>query len=110
MLGALYSKQARDAYAKIDAGIDFTAGLMTLLGGIAIALGIFGAWVLRQAVVHPLAQITHVTGQVAEGHAVTVPYGQRRDEIGALSRSISVFQDAMRRNQELSKTVLQDAE
>src|SRR4029079_10744441 len=24
MLGALYSRQARDAYAKIDAGIDFT--------------------------------------------------------------------------------------
>ena len=33
-----------------------------------------------------------------------------RDEIGALSRSISVFQHAMRRNQELNKTVLQEAE
>jgi len=109
-LGALYSKQARDIYARIDSGIEFTAWLMTLLGGIAIVLGIFGAWVLRQAVVHPLAQITQVTEQVAEGHAVTVPFGQRRDEIGALSRSISVFQDAMRRNQELNKTVLQDAE
>jgi methyl-accepting chemotaxis protein len=41
---------------------------------------------------------------------VAVPYGTRRDEIGALSRSISVFQDAMRHNQELNKTVLQDAE
>ena len=110
MLGALYSKQARDTYAKIDSGIDFTAWLMSLLGGIAILLGTFGALMLRRAVVHPLAEITRVTEQVAEGHAVTVPYGQRRDEIGALSRSISVFQDAMRRNQELNKTVLQDAE
>jgi methyl-accepting chemotaxis protein len=110
MLGALYSKEARDAYAKIDSGIDFTAWLMTLLGGIAIALGVSGAWMLRRTVVHPLAEITRVTEQVAEGHAVTVPYGQRRDEVGALSRSISVFQDAMCRNQELNKTVLQDAE
>jgi methyl-accepting chemotaxis protein len=109
-LGVLYSKQARDTYAKIDSGIDFTAWLMSLLGGIAILLGAFGALMLRRAVVHPLAEITRVTQQVAEGNAVAVPYGTRRDEIGALSRSISVFQDAMRHNQELNKTVLQDAE
>jgi methyl-accepting chemotaxis protein len=109
-LGALYSKQARGTYAKIDSGIDFTAWLMSLLGGIAILLGAFGALMLRRAVVHPLAEITRVTQQVAEGNAVAVPYGTRRDEIGALSRSISVFQDAMRHNQELNKTVLQDAE
>ena len=110
MLGALYSKQARDTYAKIDSGIDFTAWLMSLLGGIAILLGTIGAWVLRRAVVHPLAEITRVTEQVAEGNAVAIPHGTRRDEIGALSRSIGVFQDAMRHNQELNKTVLQDAE
>jgi HAMP domain-containing protein len=83
---------------------------MSLLGAIAILLGAFGALMLRRAVVHPLAEITRVTEQVAEGNAVAIPYGPRRDEIGALSRSISVFQDAMRRNQELNKTVLQDAE
>jgi len=110
MLGAHYSKQARDIYAKIDSGIDFTAWLMSLLGAVAIVLGVFGAWVLRRAVVHPLAEITRVTEQVAEGHAVAVPYGTRRDEVGALSRSISVFQEAMRSNQELNKTVLHDAE
>ena len=34
-LGALYSRQARDTYAKIDAGIDFTAWLMSVLGALA---------------------------------------------------------------------------
>ena len=110
MFGALYSKQARDTYAKIDSGIDFTAWLMSLLGGIAIVLGTFGVWMLRRAVVQPLAEITRVTEQVAEGHAVAVPHGARRDEIGALSRSISVFQHAMHHNQELNKAVMQDAE
>jgi methyl-accepting chemotaxis protein len=85
-------------------------GLMSLIGGIAIMLGVIGALVLRRTVVHPLAEITRVTEQVAEGSAVAIPYGTRRDEIGTLSRSIGVFQDAMRHNQELNKTVLQDAE
>ena len=39
-----------------------------------------------------------------------VPYGSRRDEIGALSRSISVFQHAMQHNKELNRTMAEDAE
>ena len=60
--------------------------------------------------VRPLAEITRVTEQVAEGAAVAIPYGARRDEIGALSRSISVFQHAMQHNQELNRTVAAEAE
>ena len=40
---------------------------------------------------------------------LSLPYGDRRDEIGALARSISVFQDAMHRNVDLNKTVQSDA-
>ena len=68
---------------------------MSVLGVLAILLAAVGALILRRAVVRPLAEITRVTEQVAEGGAVAVPYGSRRDEIGALSRSISVFQAAM---------------
>jgi methyl-accepting chemotaxis protein len=103
MLGTLYSKQARDTYAKIDSGIDFTAWLMSVLGGLAILLGGIGAFILRRAVVKPLAEITQVTEKVAEGDAVSVPYGARRDEIGALSRSISVFQHTMHHNKDLNR-------
>ena len=106
MLGALYAKQARETYAKIDAGIDFTAWLMSVLGVLAILLAAVGALILRRAVVHPLAEITRVTEQVAEGGAVAVPYGSRRDEIGALSRSISVFQTAMNHNKELNRSLV----
>jgi methyl-accepting chemotaxis protein len=110
MLGALYFRQARDTYAKIDTGIDFTALLMSVLAGLAVLLAIVGVWVLRRAVVHPLAEITRVTEQVAGGAAVAVPFASRRDEIGALSRSISVFQNAMQHNHQLNNTVLQEAE
>ena len=41
---------------------------------------------------------------------MAVPYGERGDEIGALARSIAVFQDAMRRNEELNQMVVDDAQ
>jgi methyl-accepting chemotaxis protein len=109
-LSALYAKQARDIYAEIDAGIDRTAWLMTLFGAMAILLAVAGAFVIRSAVARPLANISHVIEQVAGGSAVDVPYGSRRDEIGALSRSISVFQHAMTHNHELNRAVAQSAE
>ena len=69
-----------------------------------------GAFIIRRNVARPLAEITRVTEAVAAGTATAIPYGARRDEIGALARSIAVFQDAMRHNKELSDTVLGDAE
>jgi methyl-accepting chemotaxis protein len=109
MLGALYTNQARETYAKIDSGINFTAWLMSLMAGFAIQLAGVGALIIRRAIVEPLAEITRVTEKVAEGTEVAIPHGARRDEIGALSRSISVFQHAMQHNQELNRTVSEDA-
>ena len=39
-----------------------------------------------------------------------VPYRERGDEVGALARSIAVFQDAMRKNEELGRTIIDDAQ
>jgi methyl-accepting chemotaxis protein len=109
-LGALYAQQSRDIYARLDNSINFTAWLMSVLGGFAILLASAGALILRRAVVRPLAEITRVTEQVAEGSAMAVPYGSRRDEIGALSRSISVFQHAMHHNKELNRSMVTETE
>jgi methyl-accepting chemotaxis protein len=70
-----------------------------------------GAYTLWRAVARPLARITEVTQAVAAGAApMVVPYGHRGDEVGALARSIAVFQDAMRRNSELSQMVMDEAQ
>jgi methyl-accepting chemotaxis protein len=106
----LYSHRARYAYAEIDRGIDTNAWLMTLLGAIALLLTGAGAFLIWRAVARPLKEITRVTEAVAEGNAMAVPYGARRDEIGALARSIAVFQHAMHHNKDLNRTVTQDAE
>jgi methyl-accepting chemotaxis protein len=111
VLGRLYANRSRDIYAQIEGAIGTTALEMMVLGAAALMLAMFGALVIHGSVARPLAAVTRVTEAVAGGDAVlAVPYGDRRDEIGALARSISVFQDAMRHNVELNKTVLSDAE
>src|SRR2546421_247307 len=108
--GELSARRARRSFSEINEGISDTAWLMSMLAAIAVMLTGIGVVLIRRAVARPLAEITRITEQVAEGAAVAIPYGSRRDEIGALSRSIAVFQHAMRHNADLNRTVVQDAE
>jgi methyl-accepting chemotaxis protein len=77
---------------------------------LAVMLAAVGAFIIWRSIARPLAQITRVTETVAEGTDVSIPYGARRDEIGALARSIAVFQHAMHHNKELNDKVVGDAE
>jgi methyl-accepting chemotaxis protein len=110
-LALVYAHRAAQVYGEIDRHIDQTAWLTSLLAVLAILLAGAGAFIIRHAVARPLATITQATESVAAGRAqMAVPYGNRGDEVGALARSIAVFQDAMRRNEELSKMVVDDAQ
>lgn len=105
-----HSDRAKQVEAEIERVIERTAYIMTMLAVLTVLLATAGILIIMRAVVRPLAEITHVTEQVAEGAAVAIPYGARRDEIGALARSIAIFQHAMRHNAELGRKVAQDAE
>jgi methyl-accepting chemotaxis protein len=110
-LGKLYAKRSRHIYAQIESAIWTTALAMTVLGALALMLAFFGALIIHRLIAKPLAAVTRVTEAVAGGNTVqAVPYRQRNDEVGALARSISVFQDAMQRNIELNGTIASDAE
>jgi len=110
-LGRLYAERSREIYVRIDSGMETAALEMMVLGAAALMLAMFGALVIQRSIARPLAAVTHVTEAVAGGDAaLAVPFRDRPDEIGALARSIAVFQDAMRRNVELNKTVLAEAE
>ena len=110
-LGKLYAERSRHIYGQIESAVWAAASGMTLLGALALLLAIFGALVIYRNIATPLADVTRVTKAVADGGAVlAIPYRDRSDEIGALARSISVFQDAMQGNIELNKTVASDAE
>jgi methyl-accepting chemotaxis protein len=110
-LAQLYQERARRIYAQIDKGIDRNALWLSVLAGVAILLGIAGAIIMARSVVRPLADISKVTASVASGDAkVVVPFSDRQDEIGALARAIGVFQQALRTNEELNRTVISDAD
>jgi len=109
-LTSLYSNRASRVYSEIDTGIDNTAMWLSALAAFAVMLAIAGAAVICRSVAKPLAEITKVTEQVAAGDAaVSIPFAERGDEIGALARSIGVFKQAMRRNEELNRTIVDDA-
>jgi methyl-accepting chemotaxis protein len=110
-LSQRYSDRAQRIYTQIDEGIARMATLFTLLGGITLLLAAAGVAIIRRSVTKPIAEITRVTEAVAAGDAaMQVPFSERRDEVGALARSIEVFQQAMLHVKDLSRTIAVDAE
>jgi methyl-accepting chemotaxis protein len=93
----------------MEAGIQRTAWLLGVLAIVTLGLAVAGIAIIWRAVARPLADIARVTEQVAGGAAdVAVPYAERHDEVGALARSIVVFQTAMARNAELNRTIAEE--
>jgi methyl-accepting chemotaxis protein len=110
-LAKSYSARADRAYAGIEESLKLSAWLTGALGILSVLLAAGGAFLIWRAVARPLARITGVTEAIAAGRAQgEVPYRHRGDEVGALARSIAVFRDAMRRNEELNRTVVDDAQ
>jgi methyl-accepting chemotaxis protein len=110
-LARVYERHSNRVYREMNAGMDSSAMWVSLLAALAVMLAVCGVLVILRSVTRPIAEITRVTEAVAGGDAsITVPFGERRDEIGALARTIAVFQRAMRNNEELNRTVRDDAE
>jgi methyl-accepting chemotaxis protein len=87
-----------------------TALWVTILAAAAFVLVGLGVLVIWRAIARPLSAITRTTEKVAAGASdLAVPHTARHDEVGALARAIEVFQGAMRRNQELNRTVTEEA-
>src|SRR5215813_13940927 len=109
-LAALYDARTKRIYVELQERLYSFAWLLTALAVASVSLAAVGTVIIRRSVTNPLTEITRVTEAVAGGTAaVSVPYGERRDEIGALARSIAVFQGAMQRNVELNRAVSDEA-
>jgi len=84
--------------------------LLTCLGGMALVLVGIGVFIIARLVARPLSIITSTIKRVAEGaEGVEVPHTDRGDEIGALARAISIFQEAMDHNRDLNSQALLDS-
>src|SRR5581483_5468588 len=95
-LYATFALMAIGALA-MDMAIDADAPLwITVPIAAAIAATVVFAVMSARGVSQPIVELARVTEVIAAGDAKTdVPYCARQDEIGALARSIRVFQQAM---------------
>jgi methyl-accepting chemotaxis protein len=109
-LAKVYEARQKYIAGRLAAVTQRTFWLSVGLGAGVLALAGFGMAIIWRTVTRPLGEITGVTEKVAAGAAdLAIPHRQRSDEIGALARSIAVFEDAMRRNSELNRTVSEEA-
>jgi methyl-accepting chemotaxis protein len=110
-LAAIYDARTKRIYAELEARLHWTVWILSALAMSALSLAAVGVFIIWRSVTRPLGEIARVTEAVAGGAKdVSVPHRERHDEVGALARSIGVFQDAMRRNVELNNTVRQEGE
>jgi len=108
-LAQIYDARSKQIYADLEAGVARTAWLLGVLSVVCVVLAVLGIFIIGRAVAQPLRNITRVTEEVASGATgVTIPHANRHDEVGALARSIMIFQQAIERNAELNRTIAED--
>ena len=98
--------EAADAVKITDAGVAAATrgikqaetairfSLAMIVGSVLVALLL--TWVIVRSIVHPLAGITAVMGELATDNTEVEILGRdRRDEIGAMARAVEVFKENM---------------
>jgi methyl-accepting chemotaxis protein len=109
-LSKVYAERSKRLAQQTDVSHQL-ALLLTILGGLTLAVVVIGVLIIARSIARPLAVITATIKQVADGaDDVEVPHIERGDEIGALARAIQIFKEAMDRNRKLNSQVLQDSE
>ncbi|MET3842770.1 cache domain-containing protein [Bradyrhizobium sp. OAE829] len=78
----------------VDAVFKQTAQMFALVCLAVFALVLISSFFIGRSVTRPLTTITDLTDRLASGDtAFEVPYTQRKDEVGALAKSLRVFKD-----------------
>ncbi len=96
MLDALVAASVADAAATIAAGHASLATVVLLSAAGLVVLGVT-ALLIRRRVIRPIAALTTAMARMAAGTLETpIPAGERRDEIGAMARTVLVFQAGLR--------------
>jgi len=108
-LAGIYDTRSKQVYSALDAGVERTAWLLGAMSVLCVILAVVGIAIIGRAVAWPLRNLARVTEEVAGGATgATIPHARRQDEVGALARSIVVFQQTIERNAELNRTIAED--
>ncbi len=70
--------------------------VMLIIAGVALAIGIFAAFIIGRSISRPVRSMTATMSDLAGGNlAVEIPALGNRDEIGDMARTVVVFKDAL---------------
>ncbi|MDR3435013.1 methyl-accepting chemotaxis protein [Telmatospirillum sp.] len=95
-LTALSQEQAKRAAVNIEHTRQVTrAGIVTVLVAV-LAVAVAAGWLLRQTIAAPLLVLGRTMDRLAQHDtSVQVPAHDRKDEVGAMARSVLVFKENM---------------
>ncbi|HEY0853696.1 MAG TPA: methyl-accepting chemotaxis protein, partial [Devosia sp.] len=85
---------------------DSEAQLVNLLigGAIVLALGLLAFFFLGSSIAKPVQKMTGVMRKIADAdYSVEVPYGNRKDEIGDMAKTVAVFRENGMRMAEMTE-------
>jgi methyl-accepting chemotaxis protein len=85
------SEAAAATIAKADAGLRWLAGVIVFMILVAMVIG----WLVSRSIVRPLAQAVAISDAIAGGNLRTKIVVDRKDELGALMRSLMGMQDSL---------------
>jgi methyl-accepting chemotaxis protein len=106
-LNALSAQTSADMTAAQTHADSVTARAETLstlieIGGLTMVIVV--GWLLARSIYHPLDAMTRTMQQLAAGATdIIIPAQDRRDEVGAMARSVQVFRDAMQEAERLRR-------
>jgi methyl-accepting chemotaxis protein len=70
--------------------------LVLIIAGVALAIGIFSAFVIGRSISAPVRSMTATMSDLAGGNLdIEIPALENRDEIGDMARTVVVFKDAL---------------
>ncbi|MBL8698302.1 MAG: HAMP domain-containing protein [Alphaproteobacteria bacterium] len=81
---------------ELDAAVVLATRVMVVAGTVALVLGVVLAWVVGRGIVRPVKDMTATMARLGAGHLdVEIPARDKRDEIGAMARSVQGFKEGL---------------
>jgi methyl-accepting chemotaxis protein len=80
--------------ATIYAGVDAMRDLALISAAVLLAAILVAVWFGSGIIAKPIRRMTEIMGVLAQGkYDITVPYGERGDEIGGMAKAVEVFRE-----------------
>jgi methyl-accepting chemotaxis protein len=107
VIGILYAGVLK---SNVDATLSNIINGLAVVSLITSVVGLITAFFVTRAMISPLPRISRRMASIAEGdNSVEIPYGDRHDEIGDMSRALAVLKQSAEEKLRLEKEQVEQA-